>query len=85
MKTIAADETRHAALAASVAKWTGARLDAAARARIDAAVKGALGALRCEVAATPAFPADDLGLPRGDAGVALLDAFADALFDQGRA
>jgi hypothetical protein len=76
MKRIAADETRHAALAWSIAAWLAPRLDDSARARVDDARRRALASLRCEIAATPAPLARELGLPHGPAGAALVDAFA---------
>ncbi len=52
MRTIARDETRHAALAWAVAHWVEPRLGARARARIEQARRAAMVALRDEVAAT---------------------------------
>jgi hypothetical protein len=80
MAGIARDETRHAALAWSVASWLDARLDEGARAEVAAATRTALEALRREVASTPAVLSEVTGLPRGSAATALLEGFASALF-----
>jgi hypothetical protein len=79
MTRIARDETRHAALAWSIARWLRPRLDVATRAHVASAMRGALAALRCEVRATPAATALALGLPYGEAGATLVDRFAAAL------
>ncbi len=80
MGVLARDETRHAALAWSVASWLGGRLDEDARAEVAAATRGALEALRREVASTPAALEVGAGLPGARAATALLDGFAAALF-----
>jgi hypothetical protein len=46
MKSIARDETRHAALSWAVARWASRRLDATARARLGARCRDAVEALR---------------------------------------
>ncbi len=79
MTRIARDETRHAALAWSIARWLRPRLDVATRAHVASAMRGALAALRCDVRATPAATALALGLPYGEAGATLVDRFAAAL------
>ncbi|MEO8874306.1 MAG: ferritin-like domain-containing protein [Polyangiaceae bacterium] len=53
LEEIAIDETRHAALAWSVAAWADAQLDAGARARIETAKKKAISDLEEELAAEP--------------------------------
>jgi hypothetical protein len=78
MRSIADDETRHAALAWQVARWATPRLDLAARLRLCRAMRAAVSSLRCEVARTPADVAAELGLPSGEEGGALVDAFAAA-------
>jgi len=79
MARVAADETRHAALAWSISRWLHARLDDATRARVSSAMRGALASLRCEVRATDAATARALGLPDGKTGATLVDGFARAL------
>jgi hypothetical protein len=79
MRRIAEDETRHAALAWSIARWLSSRLDAGAKSRVAGALCGAIASLRCEVVATPPTLAAELGLPSGREGGALVDAFALAL------
>ncbi|MBK6697265.1 MAG: ferritin-like domain-containing protein [Myxococcales bacterium] len=49
MRRIAADETEHAALAWSVARWANAALDAATQARIVAAMEDAIRGLEAEL------------------------------------
>jgi hypothetical protein len=80
MRHIAEDETRHAALAWSIARWVHPRLSASEQARVLRATREALTALRCEVASTSTELASALGLPAGREGVALVDRFAAALF-----
>lgn len=64
MTAIAEDETRHAALAFELAAWVEARLDPAARARVQAARRTAADALRLELWCTPDEPTRHvLGLP----------------------
>jgi hypothetical protein len=61
---LAADETRHAALAWAVAEWVDGRLDAAARARLARARRGAVRRLVRETAGEPPRAlAALLGLP----------------------
>lgn len=77
MKDIAADETRHAALSWSVAEWALPQLEASARARLDAAMAGALRDLRLEIAAEPAPELVQLaGMPSAATARILLDELA---------
>jgi hypothetical protein len=80
MRTIARDETRHAALAWAVARWLAPQLDARGRARVRRSIARAVESLRCEITMTPVEVAGELGLPAGAEGVRLLDAFAAASF-----
>jgi len=57
---LAADETRHAALAWSVARWAAGRLAPAARARVEAARHRAARALRTALAVREGAPFDAL-------------------------
>lgn len=77
---IAADETRHAALAWSFAAWAEARLSPKARARIDGARARALDDLRRAAGFEPsrAF-VSDLGLPTARVARALVDGLAREL------
>ena len=80
METIADDETRHAALAWSIAAWADARLDDAARARVRAARAEAVETLRVEAGATPARALVRVaGLPEADRARAMVDAMATTL------
>jgi hypothetical protein len=80
MKKIAADETRHAALAWSIAAWADARLDDAARARVQAARAEAVETLRVESGAIPARALVRVaGLPDADRARAMVDAMAATL------
>ncbi len=79
MRRIAIDETRHAALAWSIARWLAPTLDTDTRARISQAMRDAVAVLRCEVRSIPEPLARDAGLPQGKAGAALVDAFAERL------
>jgi hypothetical protein len=83
MRTIARDETRHAALAWAIARWLAPRLDARGRARVRRSIGRAVESLRCEIATTSPEVARELGLPAGAEGVRLLDAFAAASFGHG--
>ena len=78
MITIAADETRHAALSWSVAAWAEAKLDVEARHRVQSARTAAVSELRRSVAA-PVEPSlsDIAGVPaalRATRMLAVLDA-----------
>jgi hypothetical protein len=79
MARIARDEVRHAALAWSIARWVEPRLPEAARTRVHAATRAAVGALRCEVRAVRPEIAAELGLPYGRDGAELVAAFEQAL------
>jgi hypothetical protein len=80
MQEIAADETRHAALSWSVARWADARLTADERARVAAAIRHAVHVLEWELRADPA---EDLvraaGLPRASEAKSLLAQMRAAL------
>jgi hypothetical protein len=81
MALIAADETRHAALAFELAAWLHDRLDAAARARVDQARARAVAGLRAELACAPAEPERAaLGLPDTAAALHLHDTLARSLW-----
>jgi hypothetical protein len=76
MEQIAEDETRHAALGWAVAAWAHEKLDAAGRARVEAARRAAIDALRAECAVEPtADLARDAGMP----SAAELSAIVNAL------
>jgi hypothetical protein len=79
MARIAADETRHAALAWAVAGWLGPKLGPASRRDVRAAMDDAVRALRCEIASLAAPLARDAGLPSGRDGAALVEGFAREL------
>ncbi len=81
MRTIAADETRHAAFAWQVARWAEARLDAGARARVRDARLAAVATLRRQAARDlPASLVRDAGLPPPEAQRALLDTLESDLW-----
>ena len=78
--SIAADETRHAALSWQVARWAERRLDQAARARVSSARRRALSALRATVRARAAQPFDrGIGQPGRIAAVTLLEGMVERL------
>jgi hypothetical protein len=81
MRSIAADETRHAALSWTIARWAAPKLDDDARARIAAKQREALDALarECDLPVPDALR-DTLGLPSGSEQRALLGAFVDSAF-----
>jgi hypothetical protein len=79
MRTIARDETRHAALAWEVARWADRRLDRDARTRVRRAMRQAVESLRAEVATVPHDVARELGVPTGSEARSLVDAFAAAI------
>jgi hypothetical protein len=81
MERIAEDETRHAALAWSIAKWIAPRLDAAGRARVAAAMRGALASLACEARRVDEALAREVGMAHGAQATAMVDAFAAAIAD----
>jgi hypothetical protein len=78
MQRIARDETRHAALAWAIARWTAPRLGRKGQTEVRAAMLDAIEKLRGEVAGTDAGVACELGLPTAAEGRALVDAFAEA-------
>jgi hypothetical protein len=72
---IARDETRHAAIGWQVAEWAEPRLSAPARDRVLQARRGALAALRAEIAAEPPGDVvDRVGVPTAAQAACLLDA-----------
>jgi len=74
MRRIAADETRHAALAWAVADWMAPRLDRGARRRVAIARGEAADALKVELAVRPSPSlVRDAGLPTRRAALALYD------------
>jgi hypothetical protein len=81
MTAIAADETRHAALAWATARWAATKLDAAARARLRQAQSEAVRALsRDAAAATPAPLVVQAGLPTQAHARALVAAMNETLW-----
>jgi hypothetical protein len=80
MRSIAIDETSHAALAFRVATWLDGRLDARAARSVRASMKKAGAALLREASA-PVHPAlvRDLGLPRPEAAAKMAQDFLAAL------
>ncbi|MRG94985.1 ferritin-like domain-containing protein [Polyangium spumosum] len=80
MRRIALDEARHASLAWAIDEWIRPRLDAAARARIEAARLATLDAVAAEARAGNAPElVTTLGLPDGAAGERLARHFKDAV------
>ena len=80
MKRIAADETRHAALAWAIARWAEARLDEAARARVREARDEAVRELAREVGGGAVDEVtSEAGLPAPADARALVRAMSDAL------
>jgi rubrerythrin len=81
MDRIAIDETRHAAMAWSVARWLDLRLDARGRARVAAAKRAAIAELRREVATPPdASVVREAGVPNQAHAKMLLDAIDDFVY-----
>jgi hypothetical protein len=81
MKRIAADETRHAALAWAVADWMTRRLHAKARRRVASARRDAADALRAEIAARPnASLVREAGIPTRRDAIELYDQLRSALW-----
>ncbi len=77
---VAADETRHAALSWEVARWAEERLDAGARARVQAARSRAVHSLRKRVASRAELPSRSvIGQPCRDEALALLDGMIASL------
>jgi hypothetical protein len=83
MRTIARDETRHAALAWAIASWLDGELDARGRAEVRRATARALDALRCDVVRTDVAMARELGVPAGEPGGRLVDALSAFAADLG--
>jgi len=80
MTAIAEDETRHAALACSVAQWLEPTLDAEARARIDEAVATRMRELTASTMQPPPRALMAAGLlPIAAEAAGLLQALASAL------
>ncbi len=63
MRSIARDETRHAALAWAIARWAAPRLSAAERRHVEGAVREAAAALDDEIAEPPDELVTVAGLP----------------------
>ena len=81
MKRIAVDETRHAALAWSVAGWADSQLDVAARERVKSAQREAVRVLALEVAEeAPAELLRAAGLPTRQRASAFVAAMSEALW-----
>jgi hypothetical protein len=76
MARIAIDETRHAALAFQVGAWLAGRLDALARARVDAARRGAIDTLVVRAKEAPSALRAPLGLPTARQSRDLVDRLA---------
>ena len=85
MRTIARDETRHAALAWDVATWIDKRLPSDARARVEHARLEAIARLR-QVAGTPvdASLSEIAGMPTRDQAMALVQSAEDIFRVVGR-
>src|SRR5205823_3927285 len=84
MASIAADETRHAALSWSVARWAFRRLRADARGRLAAQCRIAVEGLRREAAArVPGDLAQQAGVPDANQQRLLLDALEAQLWRSG--
>lgn len=81
MATIAADETRHAALAWAVARWAEAKLDPSGRARVAESRRRAVRELYAESEQeTPQILTHTAGLPPAHVARALLDGAARTLW-----
>ncbi|MGZ5970553.1 MAG: ferritin-like domain-containing protein [Polyangiales bacterium] len=79
MRTIARDETAHAALSWDFAKWATARLDEESRARVEAARTRALGELEAELETEPPAEAVSIaGFPTRAQAKALFTALASS-------
>jgi hypothetical protein len=84
MRAIAEDETRHAALAWSVAAWAEPRLSSAARARVREALRSALAQLRSELATeVPEELREVAGVPSAAAALELFAGLERSLWRQG--
>lgn len=81
MRSIAADETRHAALAWDVAEWIDSRLTSEERALVASARREAIAALRDALAAPVARDlVHDAGIPSAPKALAMLDVVAPSLW-----
>ncbi|MEO6420610.1 MAG: ferritin-like domain-containing protein, partial [Polyangiaceae bacterium] len=80
MKRIAVDETRHAELAWSVAKWAHGRLSEESRARVDEAMRSAVHALAKEVSPPGVELTRSAGLPSVAEARSLLGGMRDVLW-----
>ena len=81
MQTIAADETRHAALSWDVHEWALPRLSRDERASVRAAQREAVATLRAESAqAVEPELTERAGMPPADEAVTLVDALAQTLW-----
>jgi hypothetical protein len=81
MKRIAADETRHAALAWAVADWMAPRLDAKGRRRVASERRKAADALRAELQARPSPSlVRRAGIPTRRAALELYDQLLSTLW-----
>jgi hypothetical protein len=78
MKRIARDETRHAALAHTVASWLRSRMSAGDWHHIDRARAAAVVAVRAEISSMPSSLDFALGLPGREAACALVDRLFDS-------
>jgi hypothetical protein len=76
MARIGRDETRHAALAWSIARWVEPHLGPRERARVAAARRAALEALRCEMRHADGPANLELGLPSRGEAARMVDRFA---------
>lgn len=83
LRTIAEDEARHAQLSWDLDQWLRTRLDAAARARVDAARQGAVARLVRGLEDEGSSPwSEAMGLPRGAVGRRLLDELRSRLWSR---
>ena len=81
MRSIAVDETRHAALAWAVAKWMETKLSGEARARVREARRTAVATLRDELArGAPAKLVAYAGVPARDVALQMIDALTASLW-----
>jgi len=81
MKKIANDETRHAALSWSLARWLDSKLDAKARKRVAAARARAVASLRAELHVEPSDSLrEHTGMPRANEAVRMADRMAERLW-----
>ncbi len=81
LRRIARDETRHASLSWRVQLWLEARLDPAARARVQAARQAAAAELRTELAVAPPRDLIEIaGMPPAQQALRLVDGLASTLW-----